>query len=144
MNYEHTELRPLRPSQVSFVDAYVTLGDVPAAARFVGVDRSTGWRWLQLPQVRDELASRMQERRRLVEAALLDRQAAAFVAIDGLLASPDEKVRLRIATWIVDNALKRGADTVPAKTFVELQFEALERQAMNALGELPPIEEATS
>lgn len=124
------QYRTLKPQQARFVDAYLVFGEVPPAADFVEVDRSTGWRWLQLPQVQDELAARMQERARRVQAALFQREAAAFAAIDALLASPDEKVQLRTATWVLDHALRLGKDRVPAKTLSEMQLDELEARAM--------------
>src|SRR4051794_38653885 len=81
-NTPRKETRALQPKQARFIDAYLTLGDAPAAARFVGVDRSTGSRWLQLPAVRDELAGRMQERGCRVQDALFERELAAFAALD--------------------------------------------------------------
>jgi hypothetical protein len=136
---EPDEPRPLRPTQARFIDAYLTLGDVPAAARFVGIDRSTGWRWLQLPEIRDELAGRMREQTRRMQMALFEREAAAFAAVDTLLVSADEKMKLRAATWVLDHALKLGADAKPAKSLAELQLEELEREAAAELAGLRDI-----
>ena len=128
-NTAQDRTRPLRPTQARFIDAYLTLGDVPAAARFVRIDRSTGWRWLQLPAVRDELAGRMREQTRRVQMALFEREAAAFAAVDTLLVSTDEKVKLRATTWVLDHALKLGLEAVPPKSLAELQLDELEREA---------------
>src|SRR3954471_1589554 len=128
-NTRRKETRALRPRQARFIDAYLTLGDAPAAARFVGVDRSTGGRWLQLPAVRDELAGRMQERGRRVQDALFERELAAFAALDVLIASTAERLRPRAPTWLLARALKLAADVVPPSSLADLQFDELEREA---------------
>jgi hypothetical protein len=135
-NTPRKETRALRPTQARFIDAYLTLGDAPAAAKFVGVDRSTGWRWLQLPAVREELAGRMQERGRRVQQALFERERAAFVALDVLIASSDEKVRLRATTWVLDHALRLAADVAPPKSLADLQLDDLEREAAEEIADL--------
>ena len=92
--------RPLRPTQARFIDAYLTLGDVPAAARFVGFDLAQPvGAGCSCQAVRDELAGRMREQTRRVQMALFEREAAAFAAVDSLLVSADEKVKLRATTW---------------------------------------------
>ena len=138
------ETRPLRPLQARFIDAYVTLGDVPAAARFIGVDRSTGWRWLQLPAVRHELAGRMRERGRRMQMALFERELAAFAALDLLLASTDERVRLRATTWVLDHALKLAADTAPPKSLADLQLDELEQEAAEQIASLRALSKEVS
>jgi len=83
----------------------------------------------------------MQERGRRVQDALFERELAAFAALDVLIASTDEKVRLRATTWVLDHALKLAADVVPPRSLADLQFDELEREAAEQIAELRATKE---
>ena len=92
MNARRVNQKPLRPQQAQFIDAYLMLGSVPEASDFVGVDRTTGWRWSQQEVVAEEIRTRTEEQVHQGRAALNRRQEAAWAAIDDLLESADEKL----------------------------------------------------
>lgn len=94
----------------------------------VGAGFNCHWSETKLPE-------RMREQTRRVQMALFEREAAAFAAVDTLLASADEKVRLRASTWLLNHALKLGTDALPPKSLADLQLDELEREVAGDIAE---------
>ncbi|MEA2579443.1 MAG: hypothetical protein QOE83_335 [Actinomycetota bacterium] len=125
--------QPLSPQKAQFVDAYMAVGTVPDASDLVGIDRTTGWRWLQQPVVAEQIRLRLEGQAHRSRAALNARQDAAWSVVDVLLTSPDEKVRLRLVTWLIELKLRQVGPT--PKSIAEVQIEALERQVQDELAQ---------
>ena len=119
----------LGPRDTRVLDAYLVTGSIPAAAKIVGVDRSTAWRVSKTPAFQDELRRRMEERAKIARLRLLEQQEPAWTAIAELLGSQDERIRARIAVWVADRGIAEAhlQDRRPAPTVLQLHLESMEQ-----------------
>jgi molybdenum-dependent DNA-binding transcriptional regulator ModE len=118
---------PLGPRDSRILDAFMATGSIPAAAKIVGVDRSTAWRRANQPLFQEEFRRRSDELRRGADVALLARQDAAWTAIDQSLASTDERIRLRAATWLLERVMAGSERRGQVPTVVDRELEEVER-----------------
>lgn len=124
----------LKPKDAALLDAYLATGSLPDAADLVGIHRTTAWRRANVPAFQEELARRSEELRRRVDGALLARQEAALAAIDAVLASPDERIRFRAATWVLERVLAGPAERAESGiSIADLELEAIEREQLARL-----------
>ncbi|MBI2237400.1 MAG: hypothetical protein HYU54_02595 [Actinobacteria bacterium] len=131
----------LGPRDARILDAFMVTGSIPKAAKIVGVDRSTAWRASKTPGLQDELHRRLDEQARISRLRLLEHQDPAWTAIGELLESQDERIRARIAMWVVDRGIAEAhlKDREPAPTVLQLHLESLEQVL---LAELTDSEDA--
>lgn len=131
----------LGPRDARILDAFMVTGSIPKAAKIVGVDRSTAWRVSKTPGFQDELHRRLDEQARISRLRLLEHQDPAWTAIGELLESQDERIRARIAMWVVDRGIAEAhlKDREPAPTVLQLHLESLEQVL---LAELTDSEDA--
>jgi molybdenum-dependent DNA-binding transcriptional regulator ModE len=118
----------LSPKDARLLEVYLATGSLPEAARQIGVARTTAWRRANQPLFQEELTRRSDELRRGADAALLARQDAAWAAIDRSLASTDERIRIRAATWLLERVMAGGPERRDqAPTIVDRELEEVER-----------------
>ena len=119
----------LGPRDAKILDAYLVTGSIPKAAKVVGLDRTTAWRASKLPEFQEELRRRLDEQARISRIRLLEHQDPAWTAIGELLASQDERIRARVATWVADRGIAEAhlQERQPVPTVLQLHLESLEQ-----------------
>jgi len=121
----------LSSREVRFIGALLGGQDVPACAELAGVSERTGWRYLERPAVRSELARRQ-------DAALGEASARLSVAmsesVDVLREVMRDKVasapaRVSAARAVLDAGLKLSELVSLAERLSEVERRLTERQA---------------
>jgi hypothetical protein len=103
MDRERTELQP---KMQRAVDLALDGESTPAIAERLGVDRSTVWRWMQLPEVADELKWIRIDRRGEIRAAVDAGAREAVGYLRAVVADSNASVhaRVRAAVVLLDRA----------------------------------------
>ena len=73
----------------------------PRIATELGVDRSTVWRWLQLPNVQELLARERTERREAIREGVDSGAREAVEFLRSVVAAPDLSIHARIRAAVV-------------------------------------------
>ncbi|WP_412068859.1 hypothetical protein [Rubrivirga sp. IMCC43871] len=91
----------------------------------LGIDRSTVWRWGRLETFEAAVNTLLADAKAEVERGALARVQRAYRTLDGLLASQDERVRLRAALSILDRAEAAEVGFADANRIVRRDAEKL-------------------
>jgi transposase-like protein len=129
----------LSPKQLDAIAHLVEEETVTEAARLTGVSRTTLYSWLKMPRFRaelelarrSELEARMNALRGLVPKALF--------ALEGLLESADQKVRLKAATEVVKAAHALLAQAPPSEAVPLFAGNGAESEPLDAPEDLPGL-----
>jgi len=104
-------MEPLTANQNKALALLATGQSVEEISNFLGIHRSTLWRWRQDPQFIAEWNKLIYETKEVQERALLEMQAKAIGALGDCLNSRNEMVKLRASLTILEKVqgLKVGA-----------------------------------
>ena len=121
----------LSSREVRFIGALLAGQDVPRGAELAGVSERTGWRYLERPAVRRELARRQDAALSEASARL---SAAMSESVDVMCSIRDDvsvsaAVRLSAARWLLDAGLKWREQVILAERLTEVERRLTERQA---------------
>ncbi len=121
----------LSSREVRFIGALLAGQDVPRGAELAGVSERTGWRYLERPVVRRELAMRQDAALSEAGARL---SAAMSESVDVMCSIRDDvsvsaAVRLSAARWLLDAGLKWREQVILAERLTEVERRLTERQA---------------
>ena len=97
------------------------------AARELGISRGSVYRWQSLLPFKCYLNALKQDVKAAVEGRVLGLHAKALESVEGCLDSPNEAVRLKAATWILDKASQLDAGAANIR-------EALKAEASEEVG----------
>ena len=97
--------------------------DIQAAARSAGVSRTTAYRWLEQPVFADELNRQRNEAMKEALSSVKSQTTRAAQELVGLLDTDDERLRWRICSDILRNAIK-----VRELEEIEQRLDRLEQQ----------------
>jgi len=107
-------MEPLTANQNKALALLATGQSVEEISNFLGIHRSTLWRWRQDPQFIAEWNKLIYETKEVQERALLEMQAKAIRALGDCLNSKNEMVKLRASLTILDRVQGLRVGTIDA------------------------------
>ena len=117
-------MEPLTANQNKALALLATGQSVEEISNFLGIHRSTLWRWRQEPQFIAEWNKLIYETKEVQERALLEMQAKAIGALGDCLNSRNEMVKLRASLTILDRVQGLRVGAIDANQILQNQEDA--------------------
>ena len=117
-------MEPLTANQNKALALLATGQSVEEISNFLGIHRSTLWRWRQDPQFIAEWNKLIYETKEVQERALLEMQAKAIGALGDCLNSRNEMVKLRASLTILDRVQGLRVGAIDANQILQNQEDA--------------------
>jgi len=99
-------VRELTPKQKEVISEFIKIGKIEQACEQAGIARSTYYEWLKIPEFQKELQQQQEQVYESTVSSMKYLFSKAVETQEQLLNSENERVRLRVSSSIINNAVK--------------------------------------
>ena len=99
-------VRELTAKQLEIITEFIKVGKVEEACKQVGIAKSTYYEWLKMPEFQAELKQQQEQVYENTVSSMKYLISKAVETQEQLLSSENERVRLRVSSAIINNAVK--------------------------------------
>ncbi|OGI04484.1 MAG: hypothetical protein A2Y25_06000 [Candidatus Melainabacteria bacterium GWF2_37_15] len=99
-------VKELTPKQLEVILEFIKIGKVEEACKQAGIAKSTYYEWLKIPEFQAELKQQQEQVYESTVSSMKYLLSKAVETQEQLLNSENERVRLRVSSAIINNAVK--------------------------------------